>query len=85
MTTYTTRRVNSGFDLQICKIGSSTYARIMFGDKIAARFDKAPLTIGLRSLYSAFDAFDFSGIAENAEKQAALRNLAPTRPIAFCA
>lgn len=76
--TYVTRKTNAGFELQITKISGSNYARIMLGDKCAARFTSAPLAIGLRELYARFAAFDFTNIMQDEQKQRDLQNLAPT-------
>lgn len=56
----------------------------MYGDKIAARFDRAPIAIGLRELYVLFMDFDFSDIFENTNKQSQLLNLVPMKRAAHC-
>jgi hypothetical protein len=85
MTKYTTRKTNAGFEFQVCKIGSNNYARIMLGDKIAAKFYSAPLAVGLRAAYAAFEAFDFSDILTSASKQSELASLISCQKVGYAA
>lgn len=85
MTTYATKAENAGFELQVCKIGSYSYARIMKGDLIAARFTSAPIACGIRQAVSAFKAFDFNDIMTDTAKQAVLLSLIPMQRPSYCA
>lgn len=85
MIVYKTKAVNAGFELQICKIGRNTYARITKGGMVAARFTSAPICVGIRQAVASFMAFDFDGIMSCQSKQAALLALIPTNRPAFSA